>query len=555
MDKRTIQALMLMLAVYFGWMAFFPPKPPVEQAVDSEVPAQVAASTEGQSAAATPSAAPTSAPTPAPVPTREVEFKGCESSGTVMSSTGTLRSLSLENQTSKYDMQSIFSWALSGFDGPWKPYGEPPGPEMVLSDRAQALVAWTGDVKGAAGAVTVVEESPTRIVTRGQTSSGVEVTRTLEAVDGADGACTLQAKVTWRNVGPNAVTEPLWVGVHDALPEDSSRYAAATRPVFMADDSVDTFDDLEDLGSESERSEGTVQWFGLADAYFAFLVKPQASGPAGYAQADRIFDVAQESLYGVHYIVDEQLAPGAQVTKSFQLYAGAKELGALEAADESFTKAVQLGFFSLIAYPLLVGLKMMYGFLGNWGLAIAGLTIIMKGIFFPLTQKGFKSSQAMQAIQPQVKELREQYKDNPEVLNREMMKVWQENGVNPLGGCLPMLVQMPVWFALYGALLGSVELYHAEFLYIKDLSAIDPYMIMPALCMGLMVLQQRFAPTGNMDPAQARIMKLMPLFFGIFFFSFPAGLVVYIFMNMLLSIAQQWYIKRTFSPSKSPAAA
>ena len=179
---------------------------------------------------------------------------------------------------------------------------------------------------------------------------------------------------------------------------------------------------------------------------------------------------------------------------------------------------------------------------------------MIKLVFFPLTQMSFKSSQRMQALQPQIKELRETLKDQPEELNRRTMELFRENKVNPLGGCLPMVIQMPIWFALYQMLLYSVELYHTEFLYLKDLSTADPYCILPLIVVGLMLVQQRFMPTGNMDPNQARMMKLMPLVFGVLFFTFPSGLVLYIFCNMCLTILQQWVIKRRFGKMAPPAA-
>ena len=182
------------------------------------------------------------------------------------------------------------------------------------------------------------------------------------------------------------------------------------------------------------------------------------------------------------------------------------------------------------------------------------LTLTVKLIFFPLTQMAYKSSQRMQALQPQLKAIREKYADNQEELNRRTMALFKENKVNPIGGCLPMLIQMPIWIALYRVLLTSVDLYHTDFLYLRDLSVADPYCILPVIVVGLMFLQQQFMPTGNMDPNQARIMKLMPLFMGFLFFSFPSGLVLYILVNMMLTILQQWVIKRRFG-TVTPAPA
>ena len=226
----------------------------------------------------------------------------------------------------------------------------------------------------------------------------------------------------------------------------------------------------------------------------------------------------------------------------------------LTGVDESLANVIQFGWFSFFARPLLWFLKVFYAGIGDWGFSIILLTLMVKVIFYPLTNTAFRSSQAMTALQPQMKEMRTKFKDKPEELNRRMVELFRENKVNPLGGCLPMILQMPVWFALYRVLLNSVELYHTKFFYIRDLSSIDPYGFMPAVVVGLMVVQQSFMPTGNMDPAQARMMKLMPLIFGIFFFSFPAGLVLYIFVNMLLSIAQQWLIRRTFKLSEAKEA-
>jgi YidC/Oxa1 family membrane protein insertase len=185
------------------------------------------------------------------------------------------------------------------------------------------------------------------------------------------------------------------------------------------------------------------------------------------------------------------------------------------------------------------------------------LTFTVKLVFFPLTQMAYISGQRMQALQPMMKDIREKYADNQEELNRRTMALFRENNVNPLGGCLPMIIQMPIWIALYRVLLTSVDLYHTEFLYLRDLSVADPYALLPLAVTGLMWVQQQMMPVGNLDPAQARIMKFMPLIFGLLFFSFPSGLALYTFVNMLLTILQQWVIKRRFASVKpaSPAAA
>jgi YidC/Oxa1 family membrane protein insertase len=236
------------------------------------------------------------------------------------------------------------------------------------------------------------------------------------------------------------------------------------------------------------------------------------------------------------------------------MYLGSKRIDDLSAVDERLSGLVQLGFFSFFAMPLLHLLSFIHSYVGDWALSIVGLTFLVKTVFFPLSQQSFVSSQKMQAVQPELNAIREKNKDNPEELNRQTMLLFRERGVNPMAGCLPMLVQTPVWIALYSVLQTSVELYHASFLYIRDLTAPDPYMVLPLLVTGLMAGQQRMMPTGNMDAQTAMMMKWMPVVFGVIFFSLPAGLLLYIFVNTTLSIAQQWYIKATYQPETTTVA-
>jgi YidC/Oxa1 family membrane protein insertase len=206
--------------------------------------------------------------------------------------------------------------------------------------------------------------------------------------------------------------------------------------------------------------------------------------------------------------------------------------------------AVDFGFFGFLARPLLHVLKFFYGFLHNYGLAIILLTVIIKLIFWPLTQKSYTSMKGMQKLQPQMQKLREKYKNDKQRLNVELMNLYKEHRVNPLGGCLPMLVQIPVFFALYKTLLISIELRHAPFfLWIADLSAKDPYYVTPLLMGASMFVQQKLTPS-TMDPMQAKLFLAMPIVFTVLFLNFPAGLVLYWLVNNLLTIGQQYLIYR-----------
>ena len=161
----------------------------------------------------------------------------------------------------------------------------------------------------------------------------------------------------------------------------------------------------------------------------------------------------------------------------------------------------------------------------------------------------------MQAIQPELKALKEKYKDNQQLQTQMTMQLFKENNVNPMSGCLPMIIQMPVWFALYNVMLNCVEIYGTQFLYLKDLTEADPTGVLPLLVTVLMVLQQKLMPMGSMDPMQRKMMRLMPVMFGIFMFTFPAGLVLYFSVNNVLTIAQQWYIYRTPDDDSQPKKA
>ncbi len=232
---------------------------------------------------------------------------------------------------------------------------------------------------------------------------------------------------------------------------------------------------------------------------------------------------------------------------SAQLYVGPKTLKRLENIEgaEGIDLAVDYGPLFFISKPLFWLLDMFHGFSGNWGVAIILLTILVKLIFFPLSAASYRSMANMRRVQPRLVEMRERFGDDRQKMSQEMMKLYKEEKINPLGGCLPILVQMPVFLALYWALLESVELRQAPFfLWIVDLSVMDPFFVLPLLMGGTMFIQQLLNPAPP-DPMQARMMKMMPIIFTVFFLWFPAGLVLYWVTNNVLSIAQQWYITRS----------
>jgi YidC/Oxa1 family membrane protein insertase len=292
---------------------------------------------------------------------------------------------------------------------------------------------------------------------------------------------------------------------------------------------------------------GKVSWATLGDTYFAAVLLPQE--PAADAA---IVQLVREGVYevGVRTPLGDANAP-----QTVEVYVGPKAHRVLDRVDPSLTKIIDLGFFSVLARPMLQLLIAFNSWIHNYGITIILVTILIKIVLWPLTQTSSKSMRAMQKLQPKMKDLQVRYKDDRQGLNRAMMDLYRENKVNPMGGCLPMLLQIPVFFAFYNALLYSIELRHAPFICwetfiwwlgrgICDLSVYDPSYITPLLMGATMFLQQRMMPTTTADPTQAKLMQFMPLMFLFFFLKAPAGLVIYWLVNNVLSIVQQVIINR-----------
>jgi YidC/Oxa1 family membrane protein insertase len=210
---------------------------------------------------------------------------------------------------------------------------------------------------------------------------------------------------------------------------------------------------------------------------------------------------------------------------------------------------VDYGWLTVIGAPLFWLLSLFHSWTGNWGVAIILLTMSVKLAFFPLSAAGYRSMAKLRLVTPKLQRLREQHGDDRQRMHQAMMDFYKTEKINPMGGCLPILVQIPVFISLYWVLLSSVELRYASFaLWIEDLSAPDPYYVLPVIMGISMFLQQRLSPPAT-DPIQARVMQVMPLAFSVFFFFFPAGLVLYSLVNNVLSIAQQWQITRMIEGS------
>jgi YidC/Oxa1 family membrane protein insertase len=233
------------------------------------------------------------------------------------------------------------------------------------------------------------------------------------------------------------------------------------------------------------------------------------------------------------------------------LYVGPQEQKKLKELAPGLDLVVDYGWVTMIAVPLFWLLSFIHSVVGNWGWSIILLTILIKAVFFPLSAASYRSMAKMKTLMPKMKAIQERYAADKMKMNQEMMQLYKTEKVNPMGGCLPIVIQIPVFMALYWTLLGAVEMRQAPWLgWIHDLSAMDPYFVLPVIMAVTMFIQSRLNPAPP-DPVQAKVMMAMPLIFGVMFLWMPAGLVLYWVVNNTLSIAQQWYITRTISGGAS----
>ncbi len=348
------------------------------------------------------------------------------------------------------------------------------------------------------------------------------------------------------NTGSAPVAPQLYLGLErDGNPArgESKWYFTFTGPAVYTD--AKKFEKIEfgdiEKGRASHAGAANDGWIAMIQHYFAsaWLV------PDGTPREFRTQKVSA-NLYAVQMVLPlGDLAPGASKTHEARLFAGPQEEKVLEALAPGLELVKDYGWFTVLAKPLFWVLDQLHKLLGNWGWSIVALVVLLKIAFYWLNASAYRSMAKMKALAPRITELRERYKDKPQLMQQEMMRIYREEKVNPLGGCLPILAQMPFFIALYWVLLSSVEMRNAPWIgWIKDLAVPDPWFILPLL-MTLSSLFQVWLNPPAADPMQQKIMWSMPVIFGVMFFFFPAGLVLYWLTNNILSIAQQWWINRS----------
>jgi YidC/Oxa1 family membrane protein insertase len=360
-----------------------------------------------------------------------------------------------------------------------------------------------------------------------------------------------------KNGSGQTIQDKLFVALTSTVPSDKRMYGFEG-PSALIGKSLEEVK-IKDIADQNTYS-GTINWVALQDRYFMMSVIPEPISEASM----QLYLRGNEFVEAQYVLPDGAIGPGTQHTYQFSLFFGPKSMQILGEAGHNLNKALNFGMFDILAKPCVWLMNQVYSVIPNYGIAIIILTILIKAVLWPLGSKSYKSMSEMKKIQPLMKEIREKYKNDKKKMNEEVMGLYRTYKINPLGGCLPMVVQLPVFFALYRMLYQAIELRHAPFfLWIDDLSAPDrlfhfnidhiPFMDPPygipvlTIIMGAtMLLQQKMSPPMG-DPTQAKMMMFMPLIFTVIFINFSAGLVLYWLVNNIISISQQYYIQKKYA--------
>ena len=372
--------------------------------------------------------------------------------------------------------------------------------------------------------------------------NGVQVVKTFEFTRDS---YVINMRTEVVNTGAVPVTPELYLQLvrnSDALPGGSMFWHTFTGPAYYTQDdkyNKVAFSDIVE-GKKPLNAQTDNGWVGMVQHYFvtAWLL-PEGTQRTYYTRSLGNNRVAIGMIAPL-----KTLAPGENLTSEAKLYTGPQNETVLEKLAPGLDLVKDYGMFKIFSKPLFWLLNMLHSLLNNWGWAIVALVVLIKAAFFWLNASAYRSMAKMKAVAPRVQEMRERYKDKPQQMQQEMMRIYREEKINPLGGCLPILVQIPVFIALYWVLLSSVEMRNAPWIgWITDLSVKDPYYILPIIMTASTLVQTWLNPTPP-DPMQAKMMWIMPMVFSVMFFMFPSGLVLYWVTNNILSIAQQWFINK-----------
>jgi YidC/Oxa1 family membrane protein insertase len=560
-QRRMILAVAISAVILIGWSYLFPqapvaPKPPADPA---SVAASAVASSPG-SDAATP-ATPTEAVYPAQV---LASLRAPKQQGVRIGNVdGQIEGWELEED--QYRLRDdkgepAGAYPMVGTLDAKRQHGLFLPPRLDLSIGGKPA-------RGEYRTVEVAAAGNSTLVRWNDPDSGAEVSRryTLSPDD-----YSVDVEITVKNSGSAPLPYGLTAVLRGAQDDDEASGSMFSPPIYLFGavcqhakdfERVPVSDVISNLADPDEPTHFTegVTWAGIDNRYFMSAALPGDGDARGCellagAEAAGVSPSsvpAKFSLLTVRLALsDGQVEPGAQVTRKLRFFGGPKKLDVLNAQTPSASAAIDFGFFSPICVPMLWLMRAFDGVFGNWGVAIILLTLMVKLLTLPLTHKQYKSMAGMKLVQPKLKALQVKYKDDKARLQTEMMALYRENKVNPMAGCFPMLLMMPIYFSLYRTIYSAVDLYQADFVFwIKDLSQQDPYYISPLLLGVLMFIQTKLSPTTG-DAMQAKVMMyVMPIMFTGMMLFLPSGLVLYIFVNTLLGILQQVFIfKRVAAP-------
>lgn len=549
MDKRSLLAIVLSLIILIGYQEvityFYPPparqpdqtaQSGSQQTLSAATPTVGALPAPGLAGQALQAAAPAPAPVVPAHPEKEITIENEVYRAVFTSHGARLKSVRLKDYPGDAGKDSPPREMIrQGASGQLPLEVRFEGNRTGIDDSGVFFAVEGGDrhLRG--------EGDSTTLVFRGTLPNGIPISKTFLFSSQSYGiGLEVQAEGIPKNISQLSL---VWIrGVNPS--QSSSNYYSTDGPVALLGRKF-IYETESDLEEKETVGPGQIRWAGYSDSYFLAAMMP----PEGDNYTS-VFDIVNETVRTILTI------PWNGDAVTYLLYIGPKETTALNGTDPAFDRAIDFGWFHFIASPLMSVLRILHSVTGNYGLDVILLTILVKLIFFPLSNKSFQSMAAMKKLQPQMERLREQHADDKQKLNQETMALYKRHKVNPLGGCLPMVVQFPVFIGLYQGLMYAIELRQAPFFaWITDLSQPDrlgslalPFVDPPGLPVltlimgGSMILQQKMTPMTTGDPMQQKMMMLMPVVFTVMFVNFPAGLVLYWLINNVLSVAQQyWY--------------
>lgn len=551
MEMRALLAVVLSMLVLTVYQYFYAPpleEPPVAEA---PAPSQAVAPAEAASAVEATTAAPElgaaqgeqEQPDLVGAEARRITVRTANYEATLTSVGGVLERLVLtgfQETPGGEAVDLVHPLARSAGALPLR-LSTPAAPEQAAAANAATYVV---DVQGGRsdGSAWVAEpDSPVRVTLQWR-AAGWDVTKTLDfQAEGYQVPLTVSARAP----SGAAVYVALGPGLNRVDPSSSNTWLCECAVVNGPEGAEHlAADDVEGSADYA----GNVRWAGVESHYFlgAFLLEGASAVRIDKAAYDETpLDGAQAA--SKELLTTEVLLAGPT---GLALYLGPKKYDVLAAQGHDLTEVIDFGMFWFVAQPMLALLNWIDSYAGNYGLAIILLTVLLRLVFLPLNHRAMVSMRKTQKLQPKMAAIRAKYKGAKEIeqrqkMNEEVMELYRREGVSPFGGCLPMLAQLPILFAFYGMLSVAIELRGAPFaLWIQDLSKHDPYLVLPLLMGGSMIVQQRMTPTSGINPAQARMMNLMPIMFTVLFLYVPSGLVLYWLVNNLLGIAQQVYVMR-----------